>query len=41
MGASASPYHVRMCLTALAEALAAQGQTASIGDALTAAEARF
>lgn len=41
MGASASPRHVRMGLTALAEALAAQGQTASIADALTAAEARF
>ncbi|OYX33997.1 MAG: alanine--glyoxylate aminotransferase [Caulobacterales bacterium 32-69-10] len=41
MGASASPLHVRLCLTALAEALAAQGQAASITDALTAAEARF
>ena len=41
MGASASPLSVRMCLTALAEALAAQGQTASIADALNAAEARF
>jgi alanine-glyoxylate transaminase/serine-glyoxylate transaminase/serine-pyruvate transaminase len=41
MGASASPLHVRICLTALADALAAQGQTASITDALTAAEARF
>ncbi len=41
MGASASPRHVRLCLAALAEALAAQGQPASIADALTAAEARF
>lgn len=41
MGASASPRHVRLCLTALAEALAAQGETASINDALNAAEARL
>jgi alanine-glyoxylate transaminase/serine-glyoxylate transaminase/serine-pyruvate transaminase len=41
MGASATPRHVRLCLTALAEALAAQKQVASISDALNAAEARF
>ena len=41
MGASASPLHVRMCLTALADALAAQGQKVSASDALTAAEARL
>jgi alanine-glyoxylate transaminase/serine-glyoxylate transaminase/serine-pyruvate transaminase len=41
MGASASPRHVRLGLTALAEALAAQGHAASIADALSAAEARF
>lgn len=41
MGASATPRHIRICLTALAEALAAQGHAASIVDALTAAEARF
>jgi alanine-glyoxylate transaminase/serine-glyoxylate transaminase/serine-pyruvate transaminase len=41
MGASASPLHVRMGLTALADALAAQGQPASAADALAAAEARL
>lgn len=40
MGASASPRHVRLCLTALGDALAEQGRnTASIKDALDAAEA--
>jgi alanine-glyoxylate transaminase/serine-glyoxylate transaminase/serine-pyruvate transaminase len=41
MGASATPRHVRLCLMALAEALAAQGHEASVTDALAAAEARF
>jgi alanine-glyoxylate transaminase/serine-glyoxylate transaminase/serine-pyruvate transaminase len=37
MGASATPWHVRLCLTALCEALAAQGHAASTQDALAAA----
>jgi len=41
MGASCTPRHVRLCLVALADALAAQGQTASAADALKAAEARL
>jgi alanine-glyoxylate transaminase/serine-glyoxylate transaminase/serine-pyruvate transaminase len=41
MGASASPRHVRMCLIALADALAAQGCKVSIADALAAAEAQL
>ena len=41
MGASASPRHVRLCLTALAEALGAQGVKVSAADALTAADARL
>ena len=41
MGASASPRHVRLCLTALADALAAQGQAVSVADALKAADARL
>ena len=41
MGASASPRHVRMCLIALADALAAQGHEAVIGEALNAAEGRL
>jgi alanine-glyoxylate transaminase/serine-glyoxylate transaminase/serine-pyruvate transaminase len=41
MGASASPRHVRLCLTALAEALGAQGSKVSAADALTAADARL
>jgi len=39
MGASATPWHVRLCLTALAEALAAQGWKAD-GAAATAAANR-
>src|SRR5690606_7745147 len=38
MGASATPWHVRLCLTALCEALAAQGHAASTQDALQAAD---
>ena len=38
MGASATPWHVRLCLTALCEALAAQGHAASTQDALKAAD---
>ena len=38
MGASATPWHVRLCLTALCEALTAQGHVASTQDALKAAD---
>jgi len=41
MGASATPRHVRMCLIALADALAAQGCKVSIADALAAADAQL
>ena len=41
MGASATPWHVRLCLTALAEALNAQGFKADGAAAVTAAEARL
>ena len=32
-GESATPFHVRLCVTALAEALSAQGRPASARDA--------
>lgn len=41
MGASCTPRHVRICLGALAEALAAQGMKVSAADALAAADARM
>jgi alanine-glyoxylate transaminase / serine-glyoxylate transaminase / serine-pyruvate transaminase len=41
MGASATPWHVRLCLTALCEALAAQGVKADIDKALAAADAKL
>ncbi|MFD1190869.1 pyridoxal-phosphate-dependent aminotransferase family protein [Phenylobacterium conjunctum] len=41
MGASATPWHVRLCLNALAEALAAQGWTGDAPAALAAAEAKL
>jgi alanine-glyoxylate transaminase / serine-glyoxylate transaminase / serine-pyruvate transaminase len=41
MGASASPWHVRVCLTALADALGAQGQKIDLTAALAAADARL
>ena len=41
MGASATPWHVRLCLTALCQALAEQGHPADAGKALAAAEARL
>jgi len=41
MGASASPWHVRLCLTALCEALAAQGFKADSKAALAAADAKL
>ena len=41
MGASATPWHVRLCLSALAEALAAQGFAGARDAALAAADARL
>lgn len=41
MGASATPWHVRVCLTALCEALAAQGFKADSAAVLAAADARL
>ncbi|WP_207801795.1 pyridoxal-phosphate-dependent aminotransferase family protein [Phenylobacterium hankyongense] len=41
MGASATPWHVRLCLTALCEALAAQGFDADAKAALAAADRRL
>ena len=41
MGASATPWHVRLCLTALCEALAAQGQAVDASKALAAADAKL
>ena len=41
MGASATPWHVRLCLTALCEALAVQGIAADAGAALAAADRRL
>jgi alanine-glyoxylate transaminase / serine-glyoxylate transaminase / serine-pyruvate transaminase len=41
MGASATPWHVRLCLTALTEALAAQGVDAPAEAALAAADAKL
>lgn len=41
MGASATPWHVRLCLTALGEALAAQGFSGDRAAALAAADARL
>ena len=41
MGASASPWHVRLCLTALAEALSAQGRDVDLDAALAAASERL
>ena len=41
MGASATAWHVRLCLTALCEALAAQGFNADAKAALAAADARL
>jgi alanine-glyoxylate transaminase/serine-glyoxylate transaminase/serine-pyruvate transaminase len=38
MGASATPWHVRLCLTALCEALAAQGRKVDQAAALAAAD---
>jgi alanine-glyoxylate transaminase/serine-glyoxylate transaminase/serine-pyruvate transaminase len=40
MGASATPWHVRLCLTALCEALAAQGVKVDAGKVLAAADAK-
>jgi alanine-glyoxylate transaminase/serine-glyoxylate transaminase/serine-pyruvate transaminase len=41
MGASATPWHVRLCLTALCEALAAQGVKVDSAAVLAAADARL
>jgi alanine-glyoxylate transaminase/serine-glyoxylate transaminase/serine-pyruvate transaminase len=41
MGASASPWHVRVCLTAMADALGAQGRQVDLNAALAAADARL
>jgi alanine-glyoxylate transaminase/serine-glyoxylate transaminase/serine-pyruvate transaminase len=41
MGASATPWHVRLCLTALAEALAAQGRPTDTAAMLAAVDARL
>jgi alanine-glyoxylate transaminase/serine-glyoxylate transaminase/serine-pyruvate transaminase len=41
MGASATPWHVRLCLTALCEALNAQGHAADARAALAAADAKL
>jgi len=41
MGASASPWHVRLCLTALGEALAAQGMKVDTAAVLAAADERL
>ena len=41
MGASASPFHVRLCLTALCEALSAQGFKADVAAALAASDKRL
>lgn len=41
MGASASPWHVRLCLTALCNALEAQGYRADAAAAVAAAERRL
>lgn len=41
MGASATPWHVRLCLTALCEALAAQGVKLDADKALAAADAKL
>jgi alanine-glyoxylate transaminase/serine-glyoxylate transaminase/serine-pyruvate transaminase len=41
MGASATPWHVRLCLTALCDALGAQGFTVDAKAALAAAEAKL
>lgn len=41
MGASASPWHVRLCLTALCQALSAEGWNADAAAAVAAAEAKL
>lgn len=41
MGASATPWHVRLCLTALSEALAAQGREVDTAAVLAAADAKL
>ena len=41
MGASATPWHVRLCLTALCGALAAQGRKVDVESVLAAADAKL
>ena len=41
MGASATPWHVRLCLTALCEALAAQGHKVDAAAVLAAADGKL
>jgi alanine-glyoxylate transaminase/serine-glyoxylate transaminase/serine-pyruvate transaminase len=41
MGASATAWHVRLCLTALGQALAAQGHAVDAQAAMAAAEAKL
>jgi len=41
MGASATPWHVRLCLTAFCEALAAQGVPVDVQAALAASDKRL
>jgi hypothetical protein len=41
MGASATPLNVRLCLTALTQALMAEGFEVSLKDVLSAVEARL
>jgi alanine-glyoxylate transaminase/serine-glyoxylate transaminase/serine-pyruvate transaminase len=41
MGASATPWHVRLCLTALTDALAAQNYPDASRAALAAADAKL
>lgn len=41
MGASATPWHVRLCLTALCEALAAQGHAVDADAVMAAADAKL
>lgn len=41
MGASATPWHVRLCLTALCGALAAQGSKVNAAEVLAAADAKL
>jgi alanine-glyoxylate transaminase/serine-glyoxylate transaminase/serine-pyruvate transaminase len=41
MGASATPWHVRLCLSAFADGLSAQGVKVDVAAALAAVERRL